>query len=564
MTLKVSTALSLPVDVVTHTIAILAMRGVGKTHTATKIAEEMVKANLPVCVIDPIGVWWGLRSNRDGTGAGLPVVILGGDHADVPLESTSGVVVADFVIEARQPCVLDLSLLRKGEQQTFMLAFCERLYHKNRDPLHLVIDEADAYAPQRAMHGSERLLGAVEDLVRRGRARGIGLTLITQRAAVLNKNVLTQVDVLVAMRTVAPQDRAAIDEWIKVHGTPEQRETMMASLSSLPVGTAWFWSPGWLDIFVRVAVDRRETFDSSATPKVGMKIKTPKTLAPVDLDILRERMAATIEKAKAEDPRELRRQIADLKRQVKELEVRPAAAPLEKIVEIPIVRSDDIEKLRGLSEEIARVSGDTVAAVQDMVSRFASVMTAWKPPSPAPRREAPAPVKPSARPEQRREPATGDAKLGKAERAILTVLAQHIAGRTKKQIAIMTGYAGSGGSFNNALSSLRTAGFLAGSSSGIMTATDAGLYALGTWDDMPDRGPALREHWKSHPSIGKAERLIIDTLADHPRGLSKSGIAERTGYEVSGGAFNNAVSRLCSLELARRENGLIILSEELL
>ena len=34
----------------------------------------------------------------------------------------------------------------------------------------------------------------MEDLVRRGRARGLGITLITQRPAVLNKDVLTQVD----------------------------------------------------------------------------------------------------------------------------------------------------------------------------------------------------------------------------------------------------------------------------------------------------------------------------------------------------------------------------------
>src|SRR3954466_12902476 len=89
-------------------------------------------------------------------------------------------------------------------------------------------------------------------LVRRGRARGIGVTLVTQRAAVLNKDVLTQVEVLIALRTIAPQDREAIDAWVKVHGTPEQRAELLASLPSLPIGTAWFWSPGWLDAFQRV------------------------------------------------------------------------------------------------------------------------------------------------------------------------------------------------------------------------------------------------------------------------------------------------------------------------
>ncbi len=52
-----------------------------------------------------------------------------------------------------------------------MTDFAERLYHRNRDPLHLVLDEADTFAPQRTDPGGQRLLGAIEDLVRRGRAR---------------------------------------------------------------------------------------------------------------------------------------------------------------------------------------------------------------------------------------------------------------------------------------------------------------------------------------------------------------------------------------------------------
>ena len=52
-----------------------------------------------------------------------------------------------------------------------MTEFAERLYHRNRDPLHLVLAEADAFAPQRLQKGQERVLGAVEDLVRYGAPR---------------------------------------------------------------------------------------------------------------------------------------------------------------------------------------------------------------------------------------------------------------------------------------------------------------------------------------------------------------------------------------------------------
>jgi DNA helicase HerA-like ATPase len=249
ITLHTSREFSLPAEAATQTFAILAKRGAGKTYTAAVMVEEMLKAGLQLVVVDPVGVWWGLRSSADGQHAGLPIVIMGGEHGDLPLEMEAGETIADVVVEEGLSVVLDLLLFRKGEQTRFMTDVAERLYHKNRQPLHLVLDEADAFAPQRPMKGQERLLGAIEDLVRRGRARGIGVTLVTQRAAVLAKDVLTQAEVLVALRTIAPQDRDAIDAWIRVHGTPQEREALMASLPSLPIGTAWFWSPGWLNVF---------------------------------------------------------------------------------------------------------------------------------------------------------------------------------------------------------------------------------------------------------------------------------------------------------------------------
>jgi uncharacterized protein len=179
--LHLSKDLSLPVEAVTQTFAILAKRGAGKTYTAAVMVEEMLKAGLQLVVVDPVGVWWGLRSSADGQHEGLPIVIMGGEHGDLPLEVGAGELIADVVVDERLSVVLDLSPFRKGEQTRFMTDVAERLYQKNRQPLHLVLDEADAFAPQRPMKGQERLLGAIEDLVRRGRARGLGVTLVTQR-----------------------------------------------------------------------------------------------------------------------------------------------------------------------------------------------------------------------------------------------------------------------------------------------------------------------------------------------------------------------------------------------
>ena len=60
--------------------------------------------------------WWGLRASADGKHPGLPIVILGGDHGDVPLELAAGQVIADLVIDEGISAVLDLAHFRKGEQ----------------------------------------------------------------------------------------------------------------------------------------------------------------------------------------------------------------------------------------------------------------------------------------------------------------------------------------------------------------------------------------------------------------------------------------------------------------
>ena len=244
--LRIAPDLTLPDEAVTETFCILAKRGKGKTYTAAVMAEELIGAGLPVLVLDPVGVWWGLRSSADGTGDGLPVVIFGGDHADVPLEPTAGELIADVVVDERIPAVIDLSSLSKTKAKSFTAAFLERLYQRNRDPLHVIVDEADAFAPQRATGDTARVLGAMEDLVRRGRARGLGTTLVTQRPAVLHKDVLTQAEVLIAMGMTGVRDVAAIDEWVRLHADEDQAVELKRSLASLPTGTAWVWSPSWL------------------------------------------------------------------------------------------------------------------------------------------------------------------------------------------------------------------------------------------------------------------------------------------------------------------------------
>lgn len=554
--LKLAPKLSLPDEIVTEALAIVANRGAGKTYTSKVLVELMTKAGLPSCIIDPLGVWWGLRSSADGKKAGLQFIVLGGSNGDLPLEPEAGKVIADFVLDQRVPVILDLSLMRKAAARRFVSAFLEEIYERNKLPLHLVVDECDLFCPQRPSKDFPMtLLGTMEDIVRRGRSKGLGITLISQRPAVIHKDVLSQVSVLIALRLVSPQDRNAIRDWIETHGTPEQRNKILTELPQLPTGEGFFYSPAFMGVLVKFKAFPSTTFDSSATPKLGETRIEPTAFASVDLEALSTQMASTIEQVKAKDPVLLQRRVAVLERESAEwkkealalrehaeaLSNRPPTVEVREVVPEPV-----LTLLRGLtkmSEDVTRVLGAVTEAQSDVAALAAAPVVKITPP-PAPRSSPPSPPLP---------PSTGDSGGGdstfsKAEKQVMTVLAQFPEGRTFTQIAILSGRSSKSSAFKNALSSLRTSGALVGDNKSVMQATPEGIERLGPWEPLP-QGRALFDHWCS--MLGKSERTVLQALVDaYPMSLTKPLISQHSGYSETSSGFKNALSKLRTLELA--------------
>ena len=264
-------ALTLPEEgAATRTAAILAKKGSGKTYLAGVLVEEMLDmANrVPVVVFDPMGVWWGLLSNADGTPGSREILLLGGPRGHLPVTAKSGARVADVVASAK-PCavVVDLSGLAPAEQHELVADFAERLWSLEKFCVHLVFDEADEFAPQRMGSAMQRrTLPAVERMVMRGRSRGIGVTLISLRPAVLSKNVLSQVDSMWILCLVGPNDTNAVGNWLANRVSEQQRVECLSQVPVLPRGTAYFLAGGEHPMFRRFRVRRKRTFDSSDTP----------------------------------------------------------------------------------------------------------------------------------------------------------------------------------------------------------------------------------------------------------------------------------------------------------
>lgn len=556
-TLQIASDLSLPVDYVTKTVGILAQRRKGKTYTANVIAEEFVAAGLPFVALDPTGAWWGLRASADGQTSGLPVTILGGEHGDVPINRTDGKGVAELVVDEPGWYVIDFSLFESNAAEVqFAADFAQRLYRRkgqpNSDfPMHLFVDEADRFVPQRPARekgeGSETtMLGAFEAIVRRGGLRGLGTTLISQRSAVVNKNVLEQVDVLMVLRTVGPNDRARIIDIVSAEGTKEQIDEVKASMASLELGEAWFWEPGE-GIFQRIHVRERTTFNSSATPKPGEKRVEPRRLASVDLEAIKERWEATLEKAKADDPKELRKQIAVLQRELAE---RPVPDPVVERVEVPVVPAVLIDLLTEQAAALLAMSESTSGAIVQALDSGPVVAANTVSPRHQPRPVPPKPVsRPVSVPVQRSSEPVGDVRLGAGERKILAAVAQYANGVTREQLTVLTGYKRS--SRDTYLQRLRQAGCVVLVGSAIM-ATDTGIETLGDDYEPLPTGSALRDHWLR--TLPEGERALLSLLIEAwPDGVPRDDLSDRTGYKRS--SRDTYLQRLRSRQLIDTSRG---------
>lgn len=206
----------IPHDSLDDRLAFVGTAGSGKTYNAGSCVERILTSKGRAIIPDPLGVWWGLRLMFDGKAASpFKVVIFGGPHGDLPINEHSGALIGETCAGMAESAIIDLSEIgTKAGERRFMLAFLSALYRNTAgEPLHLILDEADMWAPERLLDRdgeAAKLLGMMETIVRRGRVKGFIPRLISQRPAVLSKNVLSQADALIAFKLTSSQDRDAI------------------------------------------------------------------------------------------------------------------------------------------------------------------------------------------------------------------------------------------------------------------------------------------------------------------------------------------------------------------
>lgn len=553
MKLQLAEDLAVPISAATEKFAFLGRTGGGKTYAAMKLGELMLEAGVQIVALDPVGVWYGLRIGSKWT-----VYIFGGLHGDFPLNPHSGALLADLIVDRGICAVLDVSQFIRSEQIRFANDFIVRFYDRKKaapSAVHLFIEECQEFIPQNVMGEEAKMLHNFERAWKIGRNFGIGGSLISQRPQEINKKALNQAGTLLTFQMTGPQERKAIEAWVADKGIDED---IGALLPKLHVGQPHVWSPAFLEVSKTVRILPKQSADVSITPKVGASAKA-QPLTSIDVKQIEAAMVETVEKAKAEDPKELRRQIREL-----QAELKKGQSPAKEVerVEVSVLTDADRELLASI-EHTMDVFETYARDVKDLL-RSALDKTRHAPPLPktghkiTEKRQVTPQVQPVAPVNGRRAAAATD--LGKCERAILQVLSQHPEGCDSGKLTLLTGYRYSGG-FKNSLSSLRQAGMIDGGNTEIMTITEAGL-AQGPFEAMPD-GQERIGYWLNHRSFGQCERRILSELIEHRRGLTAEQLCNLTGYQYSGG-FKNALSNLRTAGVLVGRNTEVMCASEIL
>jgi len=243
--------------------------GSGKSHLLRRLLEQSAQWVQQV-IIDPEGDFVTL-SDRFGH------VVVDGERTEAEL-----VGIATRIRQHRVSCVLSLEGLEADEQMRAAGIFLNALFHADRDywyPVLVVVDEAQLFAPAAGGEVSEEArklsLGAMTNLMCRGRKRGLAGVIATQRLAKLAKNVAAEASNFLMGRTFLDIDMARAADLLGL----DRRQAEM--FRDLPRGSFVALGPALSRRPLPVTIGAVETSARSTSPKL-----MPLPDAPQDVEDL--------------------------------------------------------------------------------------------------------------------------------------------------------------------------------------------------------------------------------------------------------------------------------------
>ena len=289
-------------DILAGRTLVVGKSGAGKSNSAGVIIEELLDLDHAVVIIDVEGEYIGLKEDFEVLHVGATEeceIRIGPEHADR---------LAELALEQNVPIIVDVSgYLDKEESDAVVREVARALFQmeqKLRRPFLLVVEEIHEYIPQQ---GSAGEVG--EMLVRvakRGRKRGLGIMGLSQRPASVDKDFITQADMIVWHRLTWKNDTQVVRDVIDA----EHKE----AVQTLEDGEAFVQSDWYETEVERVRFRRKRTFDAGATPDLE-DVETPE-FKSIDSDLLDQFDEISEEHARRRD------RIGQLEQEIEEKEAR--------------------------------------------------------------------------------------------------------------------------------------------------------------------------------------------------------------------------------------------------
>lgn len=250
--------LKLPGDsLIGQSIAILGIKGSGKSNTAAVLMEEMLSSGIPLCVVDIAGEYFTLKEAYPN------ISIIGrsiATKADVDLHQGNVREVAEKIYENGLSVVIDLSGYGKDVRPEILRTFFSRVWDlaaRLRIPQVIFLEEAHNWIPQRKRTAVSDVF---IDIAAEGRKRGLGLVMIGQRSSRIDKDTLTQADISFLHRVRHPTDMT-----IYKHMIPRAPRWVRDTVFGLKTGEVLCLNG---DRVLRVQIRKRKTRHVGATPTV--------------------------------------------------------------------------------------------------------------------------------------------------------------------------------------------------------------------------------------------------------------------------------------------------------
>lgn len=525
-------------------LLVTASSGGGKSYLLRRLLEQVFR-RCPFIVIDPEGEFATLRERFD--------VLLVGKGGDTPAVVKSAPLLARKVLEAGISTVCDLFEMLPADRHRWVEAFLNGLIDAPKDlwrPFVVVIDEAHVFNPEKGA-GESCASDAVVSLATRGRKRGFGAVLATQRLGKLRKDTAAELQNVLVGRTVLDIDRERAAEALGV--ARKERPEFSRQLKALAPGRFFAqgraFDPGATEP-VLVQIGKVQT----THPQAGVRTVEPPPPSETvrhlfarfkDLPREAERKEAT----EAELRDEVNRLNAQIKRLTGELDsARTATAVPSHLLEAIESAVADA----GQAFEAASEAQRSVSRLTSIASGSRVITTASEPRS----NGSHEPQRP--RPTQATPAEDGLSRDG-ARRMLKALASRYPKPLTTSQVGTLVGIASTTGTFRQYVAMLKRAGYVVVEAK-VMGLTDAGLNAAGPVD-RPAGARELLSTWMEKLDR-KGARDILDLFAREHGPMTKDQVAKAIAMG-NAGTFRQYMAKLVRNDLIQKTRGGFVINPEL-